>query len=265
MDKELWQQITDLTSRVATDEFSEKVYALILSAADITHYGIFVFDTHRLVDPELVFYGGDISDYWMKVYALNDRHATLDENVIYDKNLENISLDKSNDDEFYRYSPDMKSKSEIQKIYQDSDTYEKYYLLQRSDDRLFQFNVYRSNKSGPFTEQELMRLREMLPFLNNLVKLRTQICGAGEFQRRPRKHQVSELRKRDVPLFKNLSKREVQVCDLIVYGLTAEGVASELGLSLSSVKTFRSRAYRKLDITSKSELFVMILNSNNSV
>lgn len=261
MNSELWQKITQVTAVVSQDDFSDKLYDLLLSVSDITHYGVFVFDAQRVVDPELVFYGGDISDYWMKVYALNDRHATLNKNIIFDKNLENVSVRQTAKNGFYRYSPDMKTKSEIQKIYKDSGTCEKFYLLHRLEEKLFQFNVYRSQKKGMFPEKETERLREVLPFLNDLVKLRVQICGAGEYQRRSRKGEITNLRKRDVPFFKALSKREAQICDLIVFGLTAEGIATELGISLSTVKTFRNRAYKKLEITSKSELFVMILNS----
>ncbi len=261
MEQEIWQKITEVTALVSEDSFSEKLYELLLQAADITHYGIFIFDVNRIVDPELVFYGGRISDYWMKVYALNDRHATLNKNIIFDKNLRRISTGKMNENEFYRFAPNMGIQSEIQKIYKDSGTCEKFYLLHFAGEKLFQFNVYRSEQRGLFSVKETKRLEEILPFLNSLVKLRIQICGADEYQRRSRKSAISNLKKRNVPLFKSLSRRETQVCDLIIFGLTTEGISAELGLSVSSIKTFRNRAYKKLNITSKSELFTMILNS----
>lgn len=261
MNEKLWQKIIDISAVVSDDSLSQKMYELILEVANVTHFGVFVFNSDHMNDPELVFYGGDISDYWMKVYALNDRHATLTKNVVFDKNLENISIDKMVGDMFYQFEPETSAKSEILKIYQDSGTCEKLYLLHISNKKLYQFNVYRSAQLGPFTDIENIKLRKLLPFLINLVKLRIQICGAGNYQRRSRKAVISNLRKQDVPLFNFLSKREAEVCDLIIFGLTTEGIAEELSVSVSSVKTFRNRAYRKLNIFSKSELFVMIMNN----
>ena len=71
---------------------------------------------------------------------------------------------------------------------------------------------------------------------------------------------VKSLNERKISPFDRITPRETDVCDCIARGLTTEGVALELGISVSSVKTLRTRAYRKLNIGSKSELFAMLLN-----
>ncbi|HZD60296.1 MAG TPA: LuxR C-terminal-related transcriptional regulator [Anaerolineae bacterium] len=50
-----------------------------------------------------------------------------------------------------------------------------------------------------------------------------------------------------------LSKREIQVLILSLEGKTIEQVAQELGISRSTVKTYLSRAYGKLNVSSKKE------------
>ena len=53
----------------------------------------------------------------------------------------------------------------------------------------------------------------------------------------------------------SLSTREKSICEAMLRGLTADAIAWELGISSSTVKTYRRRAYEKLGINSKSALF----------
>jgi DNA-binding CsgD family transcriptional regulator len=55
-----------------------------------------------------------------------------------------------------------------------------------------------------------------------------------------------------------LTQREVEVCAQIMRGLTAEAIASRLGISAHTVVTHRKRAYAKLCISSQAELFAKI-------
>ena len=55
--------------------------------------------------------------------------------------------------------------------------------------------------------------------------------------------------------FPDLSPREAQVCALIACGLSVVAIALELQVSEETVITFRKRAYGKLSITSRGELF----------
>lgn len=55
--------------------------------------------------------------------------------------------------------------------------------------------------------------------------------------------------------FPDLSPREAQVCALIACGFSVSAIAMELAVSEETVITFRKRAYAKLAITSRGELF----------
>ncbi|WP_114417155.1 helix-turn-helix transcriptional regulator [Marinospirillum perlucidum] len=52
-----------------------------------------------------------------------------------------------------------------------------------------------------------------------------------------------------------LSEREQQVCRAVLQGKKNETIAAELQLATSSVITYRKRAYEKLGITSRAQLF----------
>ncbi len=54
-----------------------------------------------------------------------------------------------------------------------------------------------------------------------------------------------------------LSERERQVCEAVLQGKKSEAVAHELNIAPSSVITYRKRAYEKLGISSRSQLFAL--------
>lgn len=57
-----------------------------------------------------------------------------------------------------------------------------------------------------------------------------------------------------------LTARELEVCAALLQGLTADGVACALGLSVPTVKTYRNRAFDKLGIRFRNELFALVLH-----
>lgn len=54
-------------------------------------------------------------------------------------------------------------------------------------------------------------------------------------------------------LFKNLTKRETEVVDLLPEGHTNKGIAGLLGISEHTVETHLDRIFRKLDVQSRTE------------
>ncbi|MES0883938.1 helix-turn-helix transcriptional regulator [Roseibium sp. SCP14] len=57
-----------------------------------------------------------------------------------------------------------------------------------------------------------------------------------------------------------LTAREFSICSLAVRGFPTTIIAEKLGISSGTVKNHRKRIYRKLDITTERELFLMVLN-----
>lgn len=59
-----------------------------------------------------------------------------------------------------------------------------------------------------------------------------------------------------------LTARELDVCARIVTGYTSEAIGLDLGISESSVATYRKRAYAKLGICSQHDLFALCLSAH---
>ena len=57
--------------------------------------------------------------------------------------------------------------------------------------------------------------------------------------------------------------REAQVCDLIVKGISVAGSALELGVSENTIRTLRRRAYRKLGLTSATQVVALVLGAGS--
>jgi len=263
MDDKNWQQIVQLTKNVANDKFAEDVYSFLCQFADIAYFSVFIYRKNQMTESDLALYGGHISDYWMKANTINYKQYSQTKNEVVDKNLLSMLVEGQEKESFYHFLPDENPNSKIYQIYSRSKILEKFYYLYFRCDQIFQFNLYRAEDKGSFNRVEIEKVKEVLPFLTHLACLRFQVCGVGDYQKRSRKSVVSQLKQQSVPGFAALSAREAQVCDLIIFGLTTEGISVELDVSISSVKTFRNRAYRKLNISSKSELFVMILNNRS--
>lgn len=56
-----------------------------------------------------------------------------------------------------------------------------------------------------------------------------------------------------------LSEREIQVCERLLRGWTFEGIAADMRLSVTTVKTYRNRAFGRLDIHFRNQLFGLVL------
>lgn len=52
----------------------------------------------------------------------------------------------------------------------------------------------------------------------------------------------------------HLPDREIEVCDGILRGISSEGIALKLDVSINTVRTYRKRAYARLGISSQNEL-----------
>ena len=57
----------------------------------------------------------------------------------------------------------------------------------------------------------------------------------------------------------DLTDRELDVCARLLQGMTQAGIASDLGLGLPTVKTYRNRAFARLGIHFRNELFAKVL------
>ncbi len=115
------------------------------------------------------------------------------------------------------------------------------------DRSLMAINLYRHRQQRPWAQAELEGFAEAAPLVRSAV-LRHLALRRDEAGPRER------LRRR-CPL---LTERELDVLQRLLDGLTYDGIAADLGLSVASVKTYRARAFERLGIHFRNQLFALL-------
>lgn len=121
-------------------------------------------------------------------------------------------------------------------------------------DEIVRLNFYRSETQGRFTDADIHIISQvanvLVQTLNKHDKIRPALNNEDRYQQYCGRLAIT------APY---LTKREIQVCAEIVRGVSSEGIASSLGLSINTILTHRRRAYAKLGISSQNELSHMLL------
>jgi len=131
-------------------------------------------------------------------------------------------------------------------------------------------SFYRLKDSGRFRQAEFDQLSRILPLLTNLIFKHSRLAGLKEQEGRadPLITQVPLGRSAAASAtlldsrngaFARLTDREREVCLRILQGFTSEAISLDLGVAISTIHTYRKRAYAKLGISSQNELFSLYL------
>jgi DNA-binding NarL/FixJ family response regulator len=100
----------------------------------------------------------------------------------------------------------------------------------------------------PFSEQELDALSLAVPQLNNLHK---------NFFSNGRRERVVKDLSWDAA---DLTEREIQIATLLCYGLKPAKISEKLHISQATVYKHIANIYKKMQVTSRQELLVRLLN-----
>lgn len=121
---------------------------------------------------------------------------------------------------------------------------------------LLALNFYRFHGQQWFDPDDEADLRSSAPLL--LAALRRHL------ELRPPKHDVLPMettREMEVSVLRSkcprLTDRELEVCAGLVQGWSFDGIAVRLNLSAATVKTYRDRAFRRLGINHRNQLYGM--------
>jgi len=131
-------------------------------------------------------------------------------------------------------------------------------LLKYEDKGLYCLNLYRFHEQ--FSAEEIEQLTHFSSLLMSFVIKHARLAGSlSDFL--TRETQIQELEQRLHGVNHKLTTREIDVCARILLGFSGEAIALDLDIKISSVQTYRKRAYAKLNISSQNELFGLCLKS----
>ncbi|MES2192157.1 MAG: LuxR C-terminal-related transcriptional regulator [Pseudomonadota bacterium] len=126
---------------------------------------------------------------------------------------------------------------------------------------LFAINFYRHQHQPPFADAQIDALGQLAPALLALAHKHLDI-RLPEVIEETRAEQLKRLTDRLHQLNTTLTRREAEVCAGILQGMSFDGIACEMALSVSTVKTYRNRAFDRLGIHFRNELFALMLESS---
>ena len=118
---------------------------------------------------------------------------------------------------------------------------------------LFAVNFYRHQHQRPFSDAQIGDFEALAsPLLALVCKHVALAAPAGAAQ------PVAHWRRRLGQLGAGLTLRELDVCARLLCGMTQDGIAADLALTVPTVKTYRNRAFARLGIHFRSELFALM-------
>ncbi len=133
--------------------------------------------------------------------------------------------------------------------------YRRHRMLERlsvarleGDGSLLAVNLYHHEHQGPFCEAEMHSFDGIAPVLLASVQRHIALSRREAAPERSSRERLSAA-------CPSLTPRELDVCERLLRGWSYDGVAADMRLSVATVKTYRARAFERLGIHFRSELF----------
>lgn len=117
-------------------------------------------------------------------------------------------------------------------------------------------NLYRDVGEAGFTADDAARLQPLSPLLLAVVRKHAACVGGTDTPRHPAPDLRVALRRHCAAL----TARELDVCEGMLQGRSFDGIAAHFGISPLTVKTYRNRAFRRLGVQHRNQLFGLLVN-----
>lgn len=154
-------------------------------------------------------------------------------------------------------------------VYEAHGMAERVSIVEHQDDGgIFAVNFYRHQHQSALADAQIDCFEAMAPALLALAHKHialTQAQGGTATAAAPSappprlRPTLPTLRMRLLQARPDLTPRELDVCARLLQGMTHEGIACDLSVSLATVKTYRNRAFARLGIHFRSELFALAM------
>ena len=245
--------MASVVNALGTDAFERETLRYLHDMAGAEHYSVY-----RLRDGEAQFLAGasaygplslrerSIAENWtgrsyVELHQADELTQSSDEVVVLHQDIDRIA------------DPTLHS------MLEHFDIVDRVMLCGRPLDELYALAVLRSRESGQFDQAELDALAESADLL-------IAMCAKHAALHLDRKKTIANFASIEV-IEDNLrasdwglSERELQVSARILFGISAYGIALDLGLGEETIATYRKRLYARLKIGGRHELLQRYLS-----
>ncbi len=125
----------------------------------------------------------------------------------------------------------------------------------QADGSVLAVNLYHHEHQGAFAEGELENFEHLASGLLASVRRHIELIDTREPAAPAPRPDAAQLRAALLRRHPEMPARELDVCARLLQGLSYDGIAADLALSVATVKTYRRRAFERMGLHFKSELF----------
>lgn len=256
-------RLSEAIGTLGRDDFEDRLFALVNGAVRVDHCAVFINNrdgtTAHLFTKSML--DADTCQTLTKAYT--ERFHARDPHLSTPTTEAEVTL--------LPHTPTSAYDAEYQaRFFHDTGLIDKMSSLLRSRNYTIYCSFYRLKDSGCFAAAECEALSRILPLLTNLIFKHARLKGLAKKEDQPDQiiTQVPLSRSPDAmanlldaksAVFGRLTDRERQVCAHILQGYSSEAISLELKVAMSTIHTYRKRAYAKLGISSQNELFSLCL------
>ncbi|MBD8561799.1 hypothetical protein IFT91_24365 [Pseudomonas fluorescens] len=142
-------------------------------------------------------------------------------------------------------------------FYRPASICDKLAIIARKGSSIFVVSLLNTFANGRFDDAAVERITEQADVLIGLLAKHSELTGNTVIENMLANVSSIEarlLRAEEADPIWRLTPRERQVCARILFGLTAAGIAIDLGINEYSVDTYRKRSYLRLGLATRHEL-----------
>jgi len=149
---------------------------------------------------------------------------------------------------------------------------ERVSVIAPEHDAVFAVNFYRHEHQAPLSDAQIAAFETVAVPLLELARKHialTHALPSAALHAEEAPHSLAavmssgQMRERLLEVSGELTARELDVCVRLLQGLTQDGIAADLGLSTATVKTYRNRAFARLGIHFRNELFARVMRTHS--
>ncbi|MBN2976496.1 helix-turn-helix transcriptional regulator [Pseudomonas lactucae] len=235
------RHFAELTSRLGTPEFPVALLDYLGQWANCQHFSVLRMDGQR---PQLLSSGTRHQDASL---VLRCGKAYIERYYRYDPLFEPLLAAPGQVG--HLLAQDIRFMPYRESIYQRNGMIERLSSLYLDEQaRPVLFNLYRHRDQGFFSDGELEMCESLNPSLLQLLRGHLALTGLSCTVDH---HQQLLQRCPD------LTTQELNICSRLLRGMSHAGIAADLAIKESTVKTYRNRAFDRLGIHFRSQLFAL--------
>lgn len=246
-----------MLTTLGTREFGQSLMTAAHEMLGADYCSLFAFDTGQ--SPVCLATNGNGSDRLATFAAekYTNKHWKADPTVV------ELKAGSHLDSLFIRgLSPDRLSGAYRRDCFETLKIGDRVTFLFGGSTRFLRLSFYRNIANPTFNENEVGIARAAGDFFRSTAARHHSLIARAGMDHMGMFPSRKAMRARLATLHLGLSSREIDVCALILRGVSTDGIALELGVAKSSVITYRKRAYAKLGISTQGQLFAACLSLN---